>query len=185
MEVPGLGVESELQLLAYTIAPAMQDLSRIDLHCSSWQCQILNPLREARDQTCNLIVPSWIRFCCTIDGNFRISISIIIFLAGERIYKLGKGKFWHCATIFKVDDSLCNFKAIFQFKMYKKDIQIFHFESSFVLLDFCLWSNAYPGIRMKLNSFDFHVPASVREERMFLQKLKCTVAVKRQKIKTK
>ena len=29
MEVPGLGVESELQLLVYTIATAMLDLSHI------------------------------------------------------------------------------------------------------------------------------------------------------------
>ena len=36
----------------------MPDLSRIwDLHHSSRQCQILNPLSEARDQTRNLMVP--------------------------------------------------------------------------------------------------------------------------------
>ena len=35
-QVPKLGVESELQLLAYAIATAMQDLSRIcNLHYSS------------------------------------------------------------------------------------------------------------------------------------------------------
>ena len=33
-----------------------------DLHHSSRQRRILNPLREARDQTCNLMVPSWICF---------------------------------------------------------------------------------------------------------------------------
>ena len=42
MEVPRLGVESELQLPTYTTAIAMPDLSRIcDLHHSSWQRQIL------------------------------------------------------------------------------------------------------------------------------------------------
>ena len=52
MEVPGLGVKSELQLPAYTPAMAMQDLSCIfDLYRSLWQCRILNPLIEARDQT--------------------------------------------------------------------------------------------------------------------------------------
>ena len=36
MEVPRLGVESELQLLAYSTATAMQDLSRIyDIHHST------------------------------------------------------------------------------------------------------------------------------------------------------
>ena len=52
MEAPRLGVESELQLLIYTTATAMQDLSRIcDLHHSSWQCWLLNPLNEVRDPT--------------------------------------------------------------------------------------------------------------------------------------
>ena len=50
MEIPRLGVESELQLLAYTTATAMQDPSRAcNLHHSSRQCQIPNPLNEARD----------------------------------------------------------------------------------------------------------------------------------------
>ena len=45
MEVPRLGVESKLQLLAYTTATATRNPSLVcDLHCSSWQCQILNPL---------------------------------------------------------------------------------------------------------------------------------------------
>ena len=48
MEVPRLGVESELQLLAYTTATAARDPSRV---CDPHQmaCQILNTQREARD----------------------------------------------------------------------------------------------------------------------------------------
>ena len=50
MEDPKLGVKSELLLPAYTTATATQDLSRVcDLHHSSRQCQILNPLSKARD----------------------------------------------------------------------------------------------------------------------------------------
>ena len=50
VEVPRLGVKLELQLLAYTTATAMQDLSHIrDLYDSSWQRRILKPLSEARD----------------------------------------------------------------------------------------------------------------------------------------
>ena len=50
MEVPWPGVKCELQLPAYTTATAILDLSCIyNLCCSLWQCQILNPLREARD----------------------------------------------------------------------------------------------------------------------------------------
>ena len=52
MEVPGLGVELELQLKAYATATLTQDLSRIcDLHHSMWQRWILNPLSQARDWT--------------------------------------------------------------------------------------------------------------------------------------
>ena len=50
MEVPRLGVESELQLLAYTTATAMLDPSFIcDLDHSSWYHWILNALSKARD----------------------------------------------------------------------------------------------------------------------------------------
>ena len=56
MEVPRLRVESELQLLAYTTATATPDLSHIcNLHHSSQQCQILNPLDDARYGTCVLM----------------------------------------------------------------------------------------------------------------------------------
>ena len=50
MEVPRLGAELELQLLAYATATAMWDPSCVfDLHHSSQQCRILNPLNKARD----------------------------------------------------------------------------------------------------------------------------------------
>ena len=56
MEVPRLGVKSELQLPAYTTATATRDLSHVcDLRHSSWQCWILNPRSKARDQTCVLM----------------------------------------------------------------------------------------------------------------------------------
>jgi len=69
MEVPRLGVELELQLLAYATATATADLSHIcNLHHSSWQRRILNPLSEARDQTCNIMVPGRICFRCAMTG---------------------------------------------------------------------------------------------------------------------
>ena len=52
MEVPRLGVESELQLPAYTTATATPDPSRSCSQCCSLQqCWILNPLSDARDCT--------------------------------------------------------------------------------------------------------------------------------------
>ena len=57
MEVPRLEVQLELQLPAYSTATAVLHLSCIcDLHHSSQQCQILNPLSEARKQTHNFMV---------------------------------------------------------------------------------------------------------------------------------
>ena len=64
MDVPRLGVESELQQLVYATGTASTDPSRIcDLHCSSQQRWLLNPLREARDQTRALMVTSWVHYC--------------------------------------------------------------------------------------------------------------------------
>ena len=75
MEVPWLGVESKLQLLAYTTATAMQDPSHIcNLYHSLQQCQILNPLSGARGQTHNLIG--------------ELLLFIYIFIAFLRIYFL-------------------------------------------------------------------------------------------------
>ena len=64
MEIPRLGVELELQLPAYTIVTAMLDPGCVCyLHCSSQQCQILNPLSEARDPTLLLMDTSGIHYC--------------------------------------------------------------------------------------------------------------------------
>ena len=59
-------MELELQLPAYSTATATRDPSLIcNLHHSSWQCWILNPLSEARNRTLNLMVPNGICFRCT------------------------------------------------------------------------------------------------------------------------
>ena len=52
MEVPRLGVQSELQLLAYITVTAMPEPSCVcDLHHGSRQSRILNPLSKTRDQS--------------------------------------------------------------------------------------------------------------------------------------
>ena len=70
MEIPRLGVESELQLPVCTTATAISDPSRIcDLHHSAQQCQILNPLSKARVRTRVLTDTSWVRFRCASAGS--------------------------------------------------------------------------------------------------------------------
>ena len=74
MEVPRLGVQSELLLSSYTTATATPDPRHIcNLHHSSQQRQILNPMSKARDQTCKLVVPGQIRFCCATMGTPNFS----------------------------------------------------------------------------------------------------------------
>ena len=66
MEVPRLGVQSEL-----------------DLHHSSRQRLTLNSLSETRDRTLNLMVPSRIHFCCTMTGTSKLFIFISVVLNEE------------------------------------------------------------------------------------------------------
>ena len=82
MEVPRLGVESELQP-AYTRATAMLDPSRVcNLHHSSRQCWIPNPPSEARDQTHILMDTRQACYCWTTTGT-----SWFVFLLRRKWYK--------------------------------------------------------------------------------------------------
>ena len=74
MEVPRLGVELDLQPAAYVTATATPDPSRdCDLHHSSQQHWILNPLGEARDRTHILMDTPWVHLLLSHNGNSRIS----------------------------------------------------------------------------------------------------------------
>ena len=69
MEVPRLGVKSELRLPACTTATATLDLNWLcKLCCSSRQCQILNPLSKARGRIHILRGTIWIRYCLATMG---------------------------------------------------------------------------------------------------------------------
>ena len=69
MGVPRLGVKSELQLPASATAIATPGPSCMcNLHHSSGQCWILNPLTRARDQTQILMDTSQVRYCWTTTG---------------------------------------------------------------------------------------------------------------------
>ena len=80
-------------------------LSQIcNLHHSSQQCQILKPLSEARDLTCNFIVPSWIRFHCAMTGTPALSSLYILLSSLASIMKLAQ---WLMnPTSIQEDDSL-------------------------------------------------------------------------------
>ena len=70
VEAPRLGVQSELSLPAYATAMATRDPSRVcDLHHSSRQHQIFNPLSKDRDQTCVLMDARQIHELLNHDGN--------------------------------------------------------------------------------------------------------------------
>ena len=72
MEVPRLGVETELQLLVYTIATATPDLSHLcDLCSSLWQRRILNPRSKTRDWICIFMDSSWVLNPLSHNGNSR------------------------------------------------------------------------------------------------------------------
>ena len=79
MEVPRLGVYSELHLPAYTMATAMPDPSHICHLChSSWKYQILNQLTEARNWTHNPMIPRWICFCCATTGTPKFLLLLLL-----------------------------------------------------------------------------------------------------------
>ena len=74
MEISRLGVQLELLLLAWATATATPDPSHIsELHHSSQQFQIFNPLSKARDQTCVLMDASKICFHWAMTGTPLIS----------------------------------------------------------------------------------------------------------------
>ena len=79
MEVPRLGVQSELQLLAYTRATETSDLSRVcDLRHISRPHRILNPLERGQGSNCNLMVPGGIHFRCASTGTPRFIFSPLL-----------------------------------------------------------------------------------------------------------
>ena len=120
VEVPRLGVQSELLLPAYARAAATPDLSHVhDPHHRSGQRQILNPLSKARDQTHNLMVSGRIHQPLSHDRNSKhklifvdphcpfcnacfpsdviLILFILFFFAAPAAYKvsLGWGQGWN------------------------------------------------------------------------------------------
>ena len=97
VEVPRLGVKLELQLPAYAIAIATPDPSCVfDLHHSSRQHQILNPLSEARNRTHNLMGSSQVCNPLSHNGNsWKIPILMPCYLVPD-YKKKDEGRFLTC-----------------------------------------------------------------------------------------
>ena len=114
-EVPRLGVESELQLPAYTTATATQDPSHVcDLHHSSWQRRIPDPPTKARDRTRILMDTSRIRFRCATTGTPEIHFLIVL------VYSVG---IWENRLVFIAglnSSELLGIASILQNFTYKK-----------------------------------------------------------------
>ena len=99
MEVPRLGVESELQMPAYATATATRDLSHVcDLHHSSQQSRILNPLSKAKDWTRNLMVgfisavprQELLFVCFLIWSIWKSFLKVVLCLEGQCLCKRSK-----------------------------------------------------------------------------------------------
>ena len=101
VEVPRIGVTSELHLLAYTTATAMQDVSHVcNLHHSSWQHQIPESLSKATDPTSILIDTGWIHFHCATRGTPKSKDLVTV--RGSCIFRLQSGVYthWSGCTLF-------------------------------------------------------------------------------------
>ena len=152
MEVPRLGVESELQLPVYTTDTATQDPSHIcGLYHSSRQCQSLNPLSEARDRTHNLTVPSRIHFCWAMMGtpylyHFNWSFQItVLWLCWFSVLCFCFRSFYFytliCCSFFRLFKFSLKynwFTMLCQFLLYSKVTQSYIYTQSFKLIFFVM-----------------------------------------------
>ena len=101
MEVPRLGIESELKLPAYTTAVAMWDLSLVcHLRHSSRQLQILNPLSKARDQIHILLDTSQAHYCWATKGTSTLVSYPELY--GLRFVMRNTQNFWPLALSLKI-----------------------------------------------------------------------------------
>ena len=98
VEVPRLGVESELQLPAYTMATATEDLSHIcDLHCNSQQCWIPYPPAPSG----NLLSTLSPLFTISLNFNLLMIPCLKHFLQMSSVFKKKKEKTTQSHTFSK------------------------------------------------------------------------------------
>ena len=95
MKVLRPGVESELQLPAYTTATATPDPNHVCSLCrSSWQYQIINPLSQTRDRNCILRNCFGCSICWT-----TIGIPTINILTRFHVQTKTPQKYTHCGLM--------------------------------------------------------------------------------------
>ena len=103
------GSNPELQLPVRATATTMEDLSHVcDLYHSSQQRQILNPPKEARHRTCNLMVACQICFRCATMGTPNA------WLLNPPVLSVVRCFFMLCyhTDLFRGLGTLCLFKAV-------------------------------------------------------------------------
>ena len=131
MEIPRLGVESKLQLLAYATATPMPDPSGVcNLDHSSLQRQI--HLSKARDWTHNRMVPSQICFYWTTTGTPQCNFpSVILYclIVKMCVMVLNSREFYHIHSQNPLPPSF----FFFFFTAGNNHLQIFPYEGLWLI----------------------------------------------------
>ena len=103
MEVSSLGFKLELQLPVTATATAMRDPSCLyDLHHSSRQCPIRNPLIEARDRTCSLRDTSQILSPLSCSWNTQLYFNFFKIVLKIKYFGGGRSSCIVQGTIFSI-----------------------------------------------------------------------------------
>ena len=135
MEVSRLGVESEMQMLAYTTATATSDPRCIYLHHSSQQCKVLNPLNKARNWTHILMDTSQAALCLATVGTPILSLFLCMMLECSKYILL------HVAVQFSQHHLLKRqsfFHCIFLPPLsYMSWVEVYGFFSGLYILFYC------------------------------------------------
>ena len=131
MEVPGLGVNLELQLPAYTTAIVMWELSHIfDLQGSLQQHQILNPPSNARDWPHILMDTTWVLNLLSHSRNpclFFVVENFLFFEFHFGIFLLAVSSSLILSGLVRIQSMNELIKCIFHFCWYVADFNIFFF----------------------------------------------------------
>ena len=102
MEVPRLGVGSELQVLTYHSHSNTRSKPHLHPTPHSWQCQILNLLSGARDWTRILMDTSLVRYCWATMGTlkllFKRNVGVLLQYSRLRIWHCHCSNLGHCCS---------------------------------------------------------------------------------------